>query len=441
MAKRRIAVIGAGLSGLAAAYRLQQAGAEVEVFEAGTVAGGRVPMVHKNGYIFDTGADALTDGYTEYLALLRTIGLEDRLVPITSKLGTLKNGRIVAMDAASRLSMAFTPLLSWRAKLKLLRGIKKLAPMLADIDPGRLHLKSVYDSETESARDFCLRHFGAELTDYLFDPMIRTLNGSGVASASIVDILGGLSLAGGATYCLRGGQAVFPQELAKRVPVRYGAKVESVSEEGDKVVVGFAADGASQRLTVDGCVLATTYDAASAMSPKLAALSAEYRAALTHIKLIKVQLGYRVRTTSEAYVIQSPTVEDDEVMLVFLDHNKCADRAPPGHSLVTVYCETNATPRYLPKSDADLVAWARAKAEPLFPELAGHFDVAQVTRWPAMAHANVPGFYKQAAQLLNRLDDTDRIQIAGDLFAKTSQEAAVAWGNRAADNLIKQGQH
>ena len=51
----RVAVVGAGLGGLTAGYRLQQAGCEVEVFEAADVAGGRVQTRRAEGYAMDTG--------------------------------------------------------------------------------------------------------------------------------------------------------------------------------------------------------------------------------------------------------------------------------------------------------------------------------------------------------------------------------------------------
>src|ERR1700752_1166844 len=65
-----VVVVGAGLSGLAAAYRLQQAGATVTVLESASGPGGRVQTERHGDYIVDTGPDALTAGYTSYLHLV-----------------------------------------------------------------------------------------------------------------------------------------------------------------------------------------------------------------------------------------------------------------------------------------------------------------------------------------------------------------------------------
>ncbi|MEI7577621.1 MAG: FAD-dependent oxidoreductase [Armatimonadota bacterium] len=57
----RVAIVGAGVSGLAAAYRLRQLGREVVVFEKSGGLGGRVnSRQHKLGYTFDVGATSIT---------------------------------------------------------------------------------------------------------------------------------------------------------------------------------------------------------------------------------------------------------------------------------------------------------------------------------------------------------------------------------------------
>jgi phytoene desaturase len=83
--KKRVAVIGAGMGGLAAAIRLAAKGFEVEVFEKNDQVGGRVGKLEAGGFSFDTGPSLLlmTDTYRE---LFRTAGrdLDDyvRLIPL-----------------------------------------------------------------------------------------------------------------------------------------------------------------------------------------------------------------------------------------------------------------------------------------------------------------------------------------------------------------------
>ncbi|MBP8812618.1 MAG: FAD-dependent oxidoreductase, partial [Laribacter sp.] len=65
----RLAVIGAGLAGVAAAWRLAGLGAHVTLFEAGRVAGGRSRRVGEGR--LDNGQHILLGAYRETLALMR----------------------------------------------------------------------------------------------------------------------------------------------------------------------------------------------------------------------------------------------------------------------------------------------------------------------------------------------------------------------------------
>lgn len=77
-------VVGAGLSGLSAAWTLQKAGWQVVVLEANDCVGGRVATICKDGYIIDTGASALATSYRAYIALAQDLGMSDDVGRCTS---------------------------------------------------------------------------------------------------------------------------------------------------------------------------------------------------------------------------------------------------------------------------------------------------------------------------------------------------------------------
>ncbi|MCB1127755.1 MAG: FAD-dependent oxidoreductase, partial [Verrucomicrobiae bacterium] len=52
----RVAIVGAGVAGLAAAYELGRNGASTTVFEAGSRLGGRISTVERGPIVFDDGA-------------------------------------------------------------------------------------------------------------------------------------------------------------------------------------------------------------------------------------------------------------------------------------------------------------------------------------------------------------------------------------------------
>ena len=76
----RIAVVGAGYAGLAAAVELVRAGVPVTLFEANRVAGGRARRVEYRGALLDNGQHLLLGAYRETLALMRELGVGDRAV-------------------------------------------------------------------------------------------------------------------------------------------------------------------------------------------------------------------------------------------------------------------------------------------------------------------------------------------------------------------------
>jgi predicted NAD/FAD-binding protein len=72
----KVAVVGAGWAGLAAAVDLTRRGAAVTLYEAGRVAGGRGRSVNIDGRTLDNGQHLLLGAYRETLALMRSVGAD-----------------------------------------------------------------------------------------------------------------------------------------------------------------------------------------------------------------------------------------------------------------------------------------------------------------------------------------------------------------------------
>jgi oxygen-dependent protoporphyrinogen oxidase len=79
---RRIAVVGGGITGLAAAYelRVQAPDAEIVVFEATDRLGGKVATTTFAGRAIDEGADAFLARVPWGLELCRELGIDTQLV-------------------------------------------------------------------------------------------------------------------------------------------------------------------------------------------------------------------------------------------------------------------------------------------------------------------------------------------------------------------------
>jgi uncharacterized protein with NAD-binding domain and iron-sulfur cluster len=75
----QVCIVGGGIAGMTAAYRLQQAGVSCVVLEADSRLGGRIKTVEVGGCAFDVGAIGLLGSYTETVKLIDELGLKPKL--------------------------------------------------------------------------------------------------------------------------------------------------------------------------------------------------------------------------------------------------------------------------------------------------------------------------------------------------------------------------
>ena len=165
--RRRVAIIGAGLSGLATAVQLHQANPSIELtlFEPSDRPGGVIHSQVKDGFLLDHGADMFATEPPGVVALCRQIGIADRLIePETAGRGAriVCNGRLVpvpegfvVMRATRLLPMLTTPLLSIRGKLRFLK---------------ERWVKPTRDQD-ESIANFVRRRMGGEVLDRMVAPL------------------------------------------------------------------------------------------------------------------------------------------------------------------------------------------------------------------------------------------------------------------------------
>ena len=73
----RVAVVGAGYAGMAAAVSLAERNFKVTVFESGPVPGGRARRITSQGTELDNGQHILVGAYSTLLGMMRTVGAPD----------------------------------------------------------------------------------------------------------------------------------------------------------------------------------------------------------------------------------------------------------------------------------------------------------------------------------------------------------------------------
>ncbi|KAK9108441.1 hypothetical protein Syun_024452 [Stephania yunnanensis] len=178
---KSVAVVGGGVSGLAAAYKLKSQGVRVTVFEADERAGGRLRSVSRDGLIWDEGANTMTESEVEVTSLLDNLGIrEKQQFPISQhKRYIARNGK-PELIPTNPISLISSSLLSARSKLQIL-----LEPLCWRPTENKSNSRASDKNLTESVGEFFERHFGKEVVDYLIDPFLAGTAGGDPDSLSM----------------------------------------------------------------------------------------------------------------------------------------------------------------------------------------------------------------------------------------------------------------
>jgi protoporphyrinogen oxidase len=438
--KVKIVVIGAGLSGLGAAYRMQSVGHEVTVLERNDRPGGRCKALHRDGFIIDTCPEIAATSYKRWLALVREVGLGDEVVSTTPVISILRAGRMVDINIgrtiSGALSMLFTPALSWRGKLRFLSGLHGMREQLRSLDCDNLLASAELDDPNSNAEEFAVRALGREAAEYLIDPLMRSLGGSKMSTVSTLMVPYALSGWSDPLITLRGGLDRLPKAVASKLNVLYSTDVRQVRSTASGATVEYVdASGTPCILNADKCLITTQYPDAVRMYPRFKELGGNFASELKAANLMDVKIAYNKATRSKAWLANTPTIEDPELMCFMLSHNKSPDRAPHDHSLFTVVSDHAAFDHLNALNDEQLIVWARKHMENFYPEVRGHFLFGHVNRAPFGACFSDPGFYRRTAKLWEAIGTEPHVHLGGDMMNGASMEAALVGGERAADRL------
>jgi squalene-associated FAD-dependent desaturase len=110
---QRVAIVGAGYAGMAAAVTLASRGVPVTVFESGPVPGGRARRVTTGGHELDNGQHILVGAYTELFRLMGTVGVpQEAVLRLPLELRYAKDFSFRALSLPAPLDLALGLLLA-----------------------------------------------------------------------------------------------------------------------------------------------------------------------------------------------------------------------------------------------------------------------------------------------------------------------------------------
>ena len=156
---KSVAIIGAGITGLTAAFYLKRKGIPVTVYEAGGRTGGVIQSIRRDGFLAECGPNTLLETSPKIAQLVGDAGLASRRLDSDPQAGAryvVRYRRPIAMPS-SQLGIFTSELLSAKAKFALLRE-----PFV----PRRR------DGREESIAEFVVRRLNREFLDQMIDALV-----------------------------------------------------------------------------------------------------------------------------------------------------------------------------------------------------------------------------------------------------------------------------
>jgi oxygen-dependent protoporphyrinogen oxidase len=434
-----VAVVGAGPSGLAAAFRLTQAGYDVTVFEAEDRPGGKMKTTRHEGYLIEDGPSIISKNYLSILGLAGDAGLGDELIEACGIFGFPREGTVHYFDPARLLRDGLrSRLISPAAKARLPLVFLDCLRHRKALTRGDLTALAVHDDE--SAEVYGRRVFGAELHEYIGGPTLRALAGSSPHELSKLDLLYCFNNFLGAPrfYAFRGGMGGYAHAMASKLAVRYQSEVVAVQESGDGVQLTWrSVTGPEKTQDFAGCVLATDAHVTSRIHSGLDAWSADFLARVTYTPIVDASIGLsRPPADVPASFILIPESESPELFALGMEHTKVPDRAPAGKGLMTVYGAPEFSREVFDHDDDTCAELMMGHAEKVLPGCTKDAEFVRITRWNPTVMTARPGYWRELSRFNDRkAGRPPRIALAGDYFCTSNINSATTAGERAARDL------
>ena len=458
----RIAIIGGGISGLSAAFAIEEwrrRGSEVEytLYESSSRFGGVLHTEHIDGCVVEAGPDSFLTEKPWAADLARALGLGDQLIgsnDATRKTYILTHGRLVEMPdglmfmvPTKILPTGMSPLFSWKTKLRITQEM--------------FHPPRAVDHD-ESVAAFIERHYGSEMVDRLADPLLSGVYGGEAANLSVRAVLPRFvemermhgSLGRGMlaarkkmrswknsappifTSLKNGMQTLADTIVAQLTPT--SLRINTTAAAIEPQAASWLVSAGMQSDVFDAVILALPAGAASSLlrmaGPEL---SAEL-AAIGYTSSITVALGFDKdvrQTLPPGFGFLVPRSEGKRILAATFVHNKFPHRAPEDRALLRCFFAGKNAEDVWPLADDQIVAIVRhelqeilgLRADPLF---------TRVYRWKsAMAQYNV-GHLDRLDRIERLRQKLPRLALAGNAYRGIGVPDCVRSGTDAVKQLL-----
>ncbi len=424
----RIVIVGAGISGLCTAHflirELSAAGraAEIVLFEAEDVAGGKMRTVRQDGFNMEWGPNGFLTNKPHSLELVKDLAIEDRL----ARSSDLARKRFI-YSGGTLHRLPENPPAFFKSNLLSLGGRLRIV--------GELFAPGPPEGVDESLGDFARRRLGPEALEKLIDPMVTGIFAGDPDRMSlracfpvIYDLekkYGGLvkgMLAlrkerrkagvrqemsagpGGVLMSFDAGVQTLIDILAERLSegLHLGVSVERIERRNGKLILSLVEKGRREEIDTDAVVMATpAYAAAGILSPLDAALG-DALSSIPYSPISVVALGYdksALGNPLDGFGFLIPRGERRKILGALWDSSVFPNRAPEGKALIRAMVGGVRGPELAALPHDELVALTRA-------ELAATMGIGAE---PVLARAffherGIPQYLVGHGKVLDRID-------------------------------------
>lgn len=441
VAGRRVVVVGGGIAGQTAAYRLHRQGFDVTVLESNSsVIGGKMSSDRVGGYTFNRGATILPTSYGQLVALANELGLGDKLGKAGATISIPRDGKIHRVRGSgwgAVVDVIRTDLLSLRSKLVFGKFVGDLLKVKNLISYDRLAV----EIDTENLADYSGRRLNRELYDYLVGPLARGFYLYEAETLSRLDFFfSALKLMGTSFLTYPAGVDFINQALSKVLNPITGATVANVEEKKDGVSVTWNKDGTEYSDDFDACVIAITAPLVPKIFPQLTEKQKDILSnRIRYGSIIKAAHALKEIPDDPSMVLSIPRRESESLGIITFEHNYTPESAPPGRGLISTHwmhdwCQ--------PRLDVSQVSDAALEAE-MVPEVARFIpgfrellDFSHITRWPAATLCSYAGMYRYVDEFARSIPATSRVQFCGDYFNVSGTNSSSTSGEKAAKRIL-----
>jgi protoporphyrinogen oxidase len=436
MAAKRVLVVGAGYTGLGAAWRLARRGFDVSVLERRDRPAARILSRERDGFSMESLPAVVSTADRSLLAWIGELGLNDDLLPLRPTVSaSAHRNRAQPIDPRDWRGIAKIPGVRTRAALRLIR-LPRLDARYGDrIDPDRPERAAGLDDR--SLADFGRLYFGISAVDHWMAPGVERESLGDARNASRVLFLHRYRSDPEARLgMLRSALGEIAERAAQQLKPEFGVEVSGVESTADGVRL-HTATGVHE---ADAVLFATSAtDAARVVDPVLTLAERDSFAKVRYLPSLSLAVALRRPFSPHPENIQFPASEQSPLCSATLEAGIHGGRVPEGHGLALLRARGDWSRAYFDAPDEivekELVeAFAR-----VVPRIRGAALFTELMRVREAMPCFEVGRYREIADFVRLQRDQRaegrRIYFAGDYLMGPGLDAALRAGQRAAGEI------